>query len=119
MGLDHRQRAVHSLGAVVQLCEPRPQGFPSLAAHLAPDETRGRVVGNIMSGLLLGILLSRPISSVVAGHFGWRVVFGSAAVLMAIVTTVLALTIPRRHGRLKVRVVVDGETLASGTTVAR
>ncbi|BCZ82534.1 MFS transporter [Paraburkholderia terrae] len=68
-----------------------------LAAHLAPDETRGRVVGTIMGGLLLGILLSRPISSVIAGHFGWRVVFGSAAVLMAIVTTVLALTIPKRQ----------------------
>jgi predicted MFS family arabinose efflux permease len=63
-----------------------------LAAHLAPDVSRGKVVGTIMSGLLLGILLSRPISSVVAGHFGWRAVFGSAAVLMAIVTTVLALT---------------------------
>jgi predicted MFS family arabinose efflux permease len=68
-----------------------------LAAHLAPDESRGKVVGTIMSGLLLGILLSRPISSVVAGHFGWRAVFGSAAVLMAIVTTVLALTIPPRQ----------------------
>ncbi|MFM0061527.1 MFS transporter, partial [Paraburkholderia phytofirmans] len=68
-----------------------------LAAHLAPDESRGKVVGTIMSGLLLGILLSRPISSVVAGHFGWRVVFGAAAVLMTIVTSVLALTIPRRQ----------------------
>ena len=68
-----------------------------LAAHLAPDESRGKVVGTIMSGLLLGILLSRPISSVVADHFGWRVVFGYAAVLMAIVTSVLALTIPRRQ----------------------
>jgi predicted MFS family arabinose efflux permease len=68
-----------------------------LAAHLAPDESRGKVVGTIMSGLLLGILLSRPISSVVAGHFGWRAVFGSAAVLMALVTGVLALTIPRRQ----------------------
>ncbi|MDR6378235.1 MFS transporter [Paraburkholderia caledonica] len=68
-----------------------------LAAHLAPDESRGKVVGTIMSGLLLGILLSRPISSVIAGHFGWRAVFGSAAVLMALVTGVLALTIPRRQ----------------------
>ncbi|AXF16473.1 MFS transporter [Paraburkholderia caledonica] len=68
-----------------------------LAAHLAPDESRGKVVGTIMSGLLLGILLSRPISSVIAGHFGWRAVFGSAAVLMALVTSVLALTIPRRQ----------------------
>jgi len=68
-----------------------------LAAHLAPDESRGKVVGTIMSGLLLGILLSRPISSVLADHFGWRAVFAYAAVLMAIVTTVLALTIPRRQ----------------------
>ncbi|WOD16298.1 MFS transporter [Paraburkholderia kirstenboschensis] len=68
-----------------------------LAAHLAPDESRGKVVGTIMSGLLLGILLSRPISSVIAGHFGWRAVFGSAAILMAVVTSVLALTIPRRQ----------------------
>ena len=68
-----------------------------LAAHLAPDESRGKVVGTIMSGLLFGILLSRPISSVIAGHFGWRAVFGSAAVLMALVTGVLALTIPRRQ----------------------
>ena len=68
-----------------------------LAAHLAPDESRGSVVGTIMGGLLLGILLSRPISSVVAGHFGWRTVFGAAAVLMALVTAVLALTIPSRQ----------------------
>ncbi|CAH2773930.1 MAG: Uncharacterized MFS-type transporter [uncultured Caballeronia sp.] len=68
-----------------------------LAAHLAPDESRGKVVGTIMSGLLLGILLSRPISSIVAGHLGWRAMFGAAAVLMVVITTVLALTIPRRQ----------------------
>src|SRR5450830_1874645 len=41
-----------------------------LAAHLAPAESRGRVVGSIMGGLLLGILLARPGSSVVPDHFG-------------------------------------------------
>src|SRR6195952_5972420 len=49
-----------------------------LAAHLAPEETRGRVVGSIMGGLLLGILLARPASSLIADHFGWRAVFGTA-----------------------------------------
>ena len=68
-----------------------------LAAHLAPDHARGRIVGTIMSGLLLGILLARPLSSLVADHFGWRFVFAAAAALMALVTAVLALTIPRRQ----------------------
>ena len=43
-----------------------------LAAHMAPEATRGQVVGNIMGGLLLGILLARPLSSLVADHFGWQ-----------------------------------------------
>jgi predicted MFS family arabinose efflux permease len=67
-----------------------------LAAHLAPEQSRGQVVGNIMSGLLLGILLARPLSSLVADHFGWRAVFMYAAVVMLAIIAVLALTIPRR-----------------------
>jgi predicted MFS family arabinose efflux permease len=68
-----------------------------LAAHFAAAETRGRVVGTIMSGLLLGILLSRPISSFIAGQFGWRAVFGFGAVVMTLVTVLLALTLPGRR----------------------
>lgn len=66
-----------------------------LAAHLAPEASRGRVVGNIMSGLLLGILLARPVASLVAGHFGWRTVFFGAAALMIGIGLTIALTIPR------------------------
>jgi len=68
-----------------------------LAAHLAPEESRGRVVGGIMGGLLLGILLARPLSSVIADHFGWRAVFASAAVLMTLISVVLATTMPKRQ----------------------
>ena len=67
-----------------------------LAAHLAPEQQRGRVVGNIMGGLLLGILLARPLSSLVADHFGWRTVFIGAAGLMLAIILLLALTLPRR-----------------------
>ncbi|SNS95321.1 MFS transporter [Pseudomonas segetis] len=66
-----------------------------LAAHLAPEATRGRVVGNIMSGLLLGILLARPLSSLVADHFGWRAIFIGAALVMLLINLVIALTIPQ------------------------
>jgi len=68
-----------------------------LAAHLAPEASRGRVVGGIMSGLLLGILLARPASSFIAGHFGWRAVFGAAAVMMAGIIAVFAVKMPLRQ----------------------
>lgn len=67
-----------------------------LAAHLAPASSRGRVVGNIMSGLLLGILLARPLSSFLAQHFGWRAVFMFAAAMTLGTVGVIATTLPRR-----------------------
>lgn len=67
-----------------------------LAAHLAPEQTRGRVVGSIMGGLILGILLARPASSLIADHFGWRAVFVTAAGLMVVIITVMSRTMPRR-----------------------
>ena len=61
--------AAIGLGSVaVQILVP-------LAAHLAPEATRGRVVGMVSSGLMLGIMLARPVSSFIAAQSSWRVVF--------------------------------------------
>jgi predicted MFS family arabinose efflux permease len=68
------------------------------AAHMASDAERGRVVGNVMSGTLLGIMLARPISSFVAHIYSWHAVF----FLSAGATTVLALVLSRA------RVLYDG-----------
>lgn len=68
-----------------------------LAAHMAHDASRGRVVGNVMSGLLLGIMLSRPVSSLIAHDFGWRTVFGVSAVAMVALFVVLRKLLPKRH----------------------
>ncbi|WP_043644664.1 MFS transporter [Fundidesulfovibrio putealis] len=65
------------------------------AAHLAPDSQRGNVVGTVMTGLLLGIVLSRVASGVVAAHFGWRVVFFGAAASIALVGVQAWRTLPR------------------------
>jgi predicted MFS family arabinose efflux permease len=70
-----------------------------IAAHLARDVERGRVVGNVMSGLLVGIMLSRPVAGIVASSFGWRTVFGASAVLMAALAAVLWRMLPVRRPR--------------------
>lgn len=65
-----------------------------LAAHMAEDHKRGRIVGNIMGGLVLGILLSRPVSSLIADHCGWRAVFFTGAGFMAIMALLLVFVLP-------------------------
>ncbi|WP_066742186.1 MFS transporter [Cupriavidus sp. D384] len=68
-----------------------------LAAHLAPEALRGRTVGTIMGGLLSGILLSRPLSSMAAQWFGWRAVFFIAAAMTLATVVIIAMTLPRRE----------------------
>ncbi|EIZ8955307.1 MFS transporter [Cronobacter sakazakii] len=60
-----------------------------LAATLAAPEKRGKVVGTIMSGLLLGILLARTVSGALANLGGWRTVYWVATVLMAVMALAL------------------------------
>ena len=68
-----------------------------LIAGMEPEASRGRVVGTIMSGLLFGILLARPVAGVVADAFGWRAMFGLSAVLMAVTALALRALIPSRR----------------------
>jgi predicted MFS family arabinose efflux permease len=68
-----------------------------LAAHLAPAEQRGALVGKVMGGLVLGILLARTASSFVADLFGWRAIFFVSAGLMVALAFVLHRMLPSRE----------------------
>ncbi|RUX30055.1 MFS transporter [Mesorhizobium sp. M2A.F.Ca.ET.042.01.1.1] len=68
-----------------------------VAASMAPPGQEGRVIGDVMSGLMIGILLSRPIASLIADAFGWRAFYGISAAALALLAILLGLTLPRRR----------------------
>jgi predicted MFS family arabinose efflux permease len=73
-----------------------------LASDLACEEERGRVVGLIASGILIGILASRTISGLVADAFGWRSIYFAAAALTFALACVLARLLPAIPARPRV-----------------
>ncbi len=91
--------ATFVLGAA---CSVIQMMVPSAAAMAAPQE-RGRVVGDVMSGLMLGILLSRPLASVVAYNFGWRAFYQLSSALLVVLACVLRKLLPERKPAARVR----------------
>ncbi|WP_198353816.1 MFS transporter [Sphingomonas sp. MA1305] len=66
-----------------------------VAASLSSESSRGRTVGNVMSGLMLGILFSRPLASLVTEAAGWRSLYTALGVAVAALALGLARFIPR------------------------
>ena len=97
------------LAVVAQLLVP-------LAAELASDGERGRAVGTVMSGLLLGILLARTVSGLIASVAGWRTVFVVGAAATAALAVVLRLALPAERPR---QALAYGDVLRSALRLAR
>ena len=80
--------------AVVGVTSVVAQVLVPFAGDLAAEEERGKVVGTIMSGLLIGILLARTLSGFVAELAGWRAVYLLAAVAMVALSAALRRALP-------------------------
>jgi predicted MFS family arabinose efflux permease len=78
-----------------------PQMFVPMAAQLSDDKGRGRAIGIVMSGLLIGILGSRVLSGLAGAQFGWRSVYYGGAVIMVALFILLKLKLPNMRPTYK------------------
>ena len=85
----------------IGLASTAVQMIVPFAANLAPDAHRGRVVGNVMSGLMVGIMMARPVSSFIARFSSWHLVFFVSAAVMVLLGFALATRLPKRVPQTK------------------
>lgn len=81
----------------IGLCSAAAQVLVPFAAHMSAPERRGQTVGTVMSGLLLGIMLARPVSSLVTDALGWHAIFFISTAAIAALAVVLQLRLPQRR----------------------
>jgi predicted MFS family arabinose efflux permease len=82
-----------------------------LGADMAEPGQRGRVIGRLMTGLLMGLMLSRSFSGIVAQAAGWRTVYVAAGVTLSLMAVMLFRVLPNEP----VRAHVPYGQLLSGT----
>ncbi|MFB6454626.1 MFS transporter [Chitinophaga sp. Hz27] len=88
-------------GLLIGFTSVVPQLILPLAAALSSDQNRGRVIGVVMSGLLIGILLSRTLSGIVGNQLGWRGMFWIATGISVLLVILMLFTFPKSEPTFK------------------
>jgi predicted MFS family arabinose efflux permease len=91
---------VWALSVLIGVLSVSVQVILPMAASLDP-ESRGKTVGAIFSGILIGILAARVLSGFVAEWFGWRYVYGFSAILILAIALLLQIYLPNVKNEFK------------------
>ncbi|WP_340390293.1 MFS transporter [Paenibacillus sp. FSL E2-0151] len=83
--------------AVVGLLAVITQTLVAFAAHLAAPSERGRIVGLVTSGIVIGILLARTVAGTLNDWLGWRSVYLFSASLTLLGIVALYLVLPKQQ----------------------
>lgn len=94
MALSHAIVPIFIFSFLIGFTSVIPQVFVPMAAELASKGKQAAAIGMVMSGLLIGILLSRVISGFIGSYFGWREMYWIATVIMAITALAIAFKLP-------------------------
>jgi predicted MFS family arabinose efflux permease len=76
-----------------------PQLLIPMAAQMAKPERRGRVVGVVVSGIMIGVLISRVFSGLLGKAFGWKTIYWIAAIPMVLYAITMRLLLPEIRNR--------------------
>lgn len=71
-----------------------PSLLPSLLTAFTPEESRGRMLGTVISGQFAGILLSRTVSGMAASLWGWRSIYVLSGIAMLGVALLIRTRLP-------------------------
>lgn len=74
-----------------------PQFIIPFAVTIAPDHKKGKILGVIMGGLLLGILLARTLAGFVGAEYGWRAMFLLASAILFFLGFIQRLSLPKSN----------------------
>jgi predicted MFS family arabinose efflux permease len=102
-GLAPNMSVLIAVAGLIGLTSAAAQILVPYAAQLASPPERGRVVGTVVSGLLLGILLARTVAGIVADLTSWRVVYLGAAGIALLLALVLYRDLPSESPRPSLR----------------
>ncbi|HEY2028922.1 MAG TPA: MFS transporter [Myxococcales bacterium] len=97
VGISHTPSFLFAASFALGAATIIPQLLVPFAAAVTEPRDRGRAVGTVAGGLLMGVLFSRVISGAMGERFGWRAVFFGAAVFMFALTAILRFVLPRQE----------------------
>jgi predicted MFS family arabinose efflux permease len=89
--------ALLAMSLVLGVTSMVPQYVVPFAAGLAGEHNRGRAVGTVMSGVLVGILASRTLAGFVGAAWGWRTMYAIASGVMVLLAVLLRATLPAQR----------------------
>ncbi|MGS2762945.1 MFS transporter [Sinomicrobium sp. M5D2P9] len=70
------------------------QALVAYAANMADDLTRGRTVGTVTGGVVIGLLLARTVAGTLTELAGWRSVYLISAIMVIAMSIILFRTLP-------------------------